>query len=211
MSTRVDGAADRGVLVDGPRHNGHMKERALLMSDPEVQTILDDSRTQFRRVMRPQPDHYPDRNLWAWKQWGKASAPTWGPYGTPGDRLWVRETWRDNRGRAVVYRANGTCGERPYGGRWKPSTQMPRKHSRLTLEVTDVRVERIQDISEADAVAEGAKTGESVPALINGKLGTATFFDPRYAFASAWDAVMARKGFPMQDNPWVWVVTFRRA
>lgn len=205
-----------------------MIERGILVSAPMVKAILAGTKTQTRRALRPQP---PDNACPPGWRWQVVPGGTWAPfdtgssrraftigrcrYGTPGDRLWVRETcsaFELPDGLDVVrYVADG--GTRPiedteaaaeawvklnhYGGRGKghvvPAIHMPRWASRITLEVTEVRVERLRAISEADAQAEGANdaTGShrehyaAIWAAINGP--------------GAWDA-----------NPWVWAVSFRR-
>jgi hypothetical protein len=134
------------------------------------------------------------------------------PYGLPGDRLWVRETfWRGYTGycepeagewtqvatRNIEYiEERHTSGYNRYGHymRKMPSIFMPRWASRLTLEVMSVRVERLNDITAEDAIAEGILVGPS-----EGK---------RYAFSQLWDSINAKRGYGWDVNPWVWVVTF---
>jgi hypothetical protein len=153
------------------------------------------------------------------------------PYGAPGDRLWVRETWALDPGshpddREVLYRAtdpgwddNGT------GLKWRPSILMPRWASRITLEITDVRVERVQDISDADIRAEGV-TAEAVRDLAGPtvKIGfTSTngardprglievpvgALDPRQLWQLGWTAINGAESW--DANPWLWCLTFRR-
>jgi hypothetical protein len=124
------------------------------------------------------------------------------PYGQPGDRLWVRETHMD-LGACALYRADpGAEAERALVAprqRWAPSTHMPRAASRITLEVTGVRVERLQDISEADAVAEGAPWAAcGAPQEGSHKAG----------FAQLWESINGPGSWAA--NPWVWVVAFKR-
>lgn len=131
------------------------------------------------------------------------------PYGQPGDRVWVRETWAiederalvTQRKDAVIYLATHS-GDRPWRGR--PAIHMPRWASRITLEIVSVRVERLQEISEADAIAEGAEVwsgketpwkGVCAPVIVH---GYATLWESING-AGSWDA-----------NPWVWVIEFRR-
>lgn len=151
------------------------------------------------------------------------------PYGQLGDRLWVRETffiddfryhkgplpkcWPDDLPKGdLYYRAEGTCCDQipecshDYGP-WpmRPSIHMPRWASRITLEITSVRIERVQDISEEDAKAEGATPHH---------LGNASFqmypTEPYQAgFARIWDSLNAERGFGWDANPWVWVIEFR--
>lgn len=131
------------------------------------------------------------------------------PYGQAGDRLWVRETFSvvpdhdEPAGHsAVLYRADG---HGPYG-KWRSSTQMPREASRIFLEVTGVRVERLHDIDEAGAVAEGAQRDEQ-PDTPNFTLHESTRV-ARFQYRSIWND--AKQGWSWECNPWVWVVEFRR-
>lgn len=135
------------------------------------------------------------------------------PYGQPGDRLWVRETWayaihamaaeRDEDG-PFVYAAVGTTQGR-LSDRWRPSIHMPRSACRLVLEVTRVRVERLQDISEADAMAEGCS-----PAWLDAADNTTVHAEApptyRQGFARLWREINGDGTWA--SNPWVWVVEF---
>ena len=148
-----------------------------------------------------------------------ANSPFRCPYGATGDRLWVREThamiWPDEcepediRDCNIEYRADGDpmrlAGEWPseFRGdpdvpRWRPSIHMPRWASRITLEVVDVRVERLQEITEADAVAEG----------VYGELGPLDI-TARPLFGSLWNNINAKRGYSWESNPWVWCVEFK--
>lgn len=138
------------------------------------------------------------------------------PYGQPGDRLWVRETWQV------------TCPETEYGGcspifqykadypgdggHWRSPIHMTRLASRITLEITAVRVERVQDISEEDARAEGISGPHDVGYSAYRMPGDSK---PRYSTATAafedyWDSLNAKRGYGWDANPWVWVIEFRR-
>lgn len=127
------------------------------------------------------------------------------PYGAPGDHLWVRETWDCVHYQGIdaaptyFYRADETDPERDALIRWRPSIHMPRTASRITLEITDVRVERLQHISEDDARAEGVGEGPQ-EGMVTG---------PVVAFADLWDSIHGPDAW--LKNPWVWVVEFRRA
>jgi hypothetical protein len=146
------------------------------------------------------------------------------PYGVPGDRLWVRETfqgpmWEEgtwdpdtdhHKPEFCEYRADG--GPMPeyvdfednlHQG-WKPSIHMPRWASRITLEVTGVRVERLQEISQADAEAEGIDFLRHVP-------DADETLTPRELYMCLWDGLKPSAGAAWPDNPWVWVVEFKRA
>lgn len=146
------------------------------------------------------------------------------PYGAKGHRLWVRETWAVRSlpsGLWVEYKADGDNIPLPgpdehdirdEGGKvdlaryatpadhWRPSIHMPRWASRIDIEITGVRVERVQDISEEDAIAEGIPPWDRDP---NGVV-------PRIGFASLWDSINGERGYGWDANPWVWVVEFRR-
>lgn len=207
-----------------------MKERPILFSAPMVRAILDGRKTQTRRYLTS------DTNFTC-AELTKLKCR----YGVPGDRLWVRETWcavlprKDggleyNGARLVTppdgesvelwYRADGELGPISClfddGPRWRPSLHMPRWASRLTLEVTSVRVERLQDISEEDAKAEGvtplASIGESQPILDTPRRGRTHGTHPHVlAFGVLWDTLNGKRpGCAWQDNPWVWAVSFRR-
>lgn len=123
----------------------------------------------------------------------------------PGDKLWVKETWQTtdetiNESPGVVYRATDHGWESMEGWRWRPSIFMPRWASRLTLEITDVRAQRVQDISESDAESEGVTLKP-----IDHRPGWAY----RTAFEELWDSINAARGYGWQANPWVWVISFR--
>jgi hypothetical protein len=136
------------------------------------------------------------------------------PYGDVGDRLWVRETWAEVNGGAF-YKADEPWPE-AYGPepKWKPSIHMPRWASRIILEVTDVRVERVQDTTEEDAKAEGVESlGPSIGAehgFVDDSGRTHGTHPYTLAFACLWDEINADRGFPWRDNPWVWCLTFKR-
>jgi len=130
------------------------------------------------------------------------------PFGAVGDRLWVRETWAEAGGSAPelqLYRANYPAHvPSKYENvppaesiRWRPSIHMPRRASRITLEITGVRVERLNDISEDDAKAEGAPTECCV-------IGDKHFL----GFRSLWRSIYGADSW--QANPWVWVIDFKR-
>lgn len=206
-----------------------------------ILAILAGTKGQTRRIVKPQPNdpnnlrivnegrvHYtrphgdslidearatPGYQVLTCAEW-LATKPC--PYGRPGDRLWVRETWavrgiahgmkpsqaakiasRD----AWCYAADDATG---WQHGWKPSIHMPRAASRITLEITDVRCERLQDISEADAVAEGAEAIE-----VGGEDGVSmSDFSHREGYAKLWDQIHGPGSWA--SNPWVWAITFKR-
>ena len=224
------------------------KDRPILFSAPMVRALLDGSKTQTRRVVKPQPPNVADGACWieingmpAW-QWVAngdeqdiiASAKTFVcPYGQPGDRLWVREThfafgrwetrFNDKKGRdewsfvditqecgrQYSYPATGPRGvahKRDSGitPTWweRPSIFMPRAASRITLEITGVRVKRLQDISDSDALAEGIDAGESLPMGCTKDAG-------RAAYSALWESINGPDSWAA--NPWVWVIEFKKA
>lgn len=195
------------------------KERPILFSGAMVRAILDGRKTQTRRVVKPQPEVSEQGNLmgeWLAKPLDGLLLPrvqditVHCPYGQPGDRLWVRETWGFNpdfpgiHGHAC-YRADP--GHDYDGIKWKPSIHMPRAVCRLKLEITGVRVERLNDCSHADAVAEGIApelegwTDYSNPSC-------QMCLDPIDSYRSLWDEINGAGAWAA--NPWVWVVEFKR-
>jgi len=197
-----------------------MSEKPILFNGKMVRAILEGRKTQTRRVIKPQPVYDSFIHLGAgisglWRGYpADQTIPIWEaycPYGRPGDQLWVRETFcpvddREFGGKEWVdYRATPKySSEHPAGWeiepgnpnalKWKPSIFMPRKFSRIQLEITGVRVERIQEITDEDIVAEGG--------CIYGA-GAWEWFIP------LWDGINAKRGFSFESNPWVWVVEFR--
>ena len=201
------------------------KERPIIFSAPMVRALLAGEKTQTRRVVKMKPhqqiEERDDGAPWPWMYDNERDAEAWlvCPYGQPGDRLWVRESWSpdppdvDGWG----YTAWAGCREGQIAGvperfrhprfcnyaadwlhgpiRWTPSIHMPRWASRITLEVISVRVERLQDISEADAAAEGVHTDPDCPA-----------YD---AYQALWEQINGKGSW--DANPWVWVIDFRRA
>jgi len=202
-----------------------MKERPILFSAPMVRAILDGSKTQTRRVIKaqPNPGEWPLLDIAIDMRGNRVGAAVWWmdennqhgderlcPYGQPGDRLWVRETFTATRDReTIIYRADPLYADMLRGdlGRdwaWTSSIHMPRWASRILLEVTGVRVERIQDISEEDAKAEGASpTLTSLDATQFGAVGTC-----REGFRQIWESINGEKSW--DANPWVWVIEFKR-
>jgi len=223
------------------------RERPILFSGPMVRALLDGRKTQTRRVVKPQPTELPylgkpglhwtkwkaPRDLgkplggFVWQQEEPCRFPT--PYGQPGDRLWVRETFihewpdmdrpedEDEYRRWIVPHYAATDPkpdlvdqntERPIG--WRPSIYMPRWACRLELELTEVRVQRLQDISEEDATAEGA---DHELAFLEGLTGGASWPERgnRMWFRALWDSLNAERGYGWNANPFVWALTVKRA
>lgn len=213
------------------------KERPILFSGAMVRAILDGHKTQTRRALKPQPPgattsvrvfHHPDPRPHFWANDG-ASMLDWVkacPYGDVGDRLWVRETWQHSNDPFGPYEPNcmvfhradylddplGPDLERsPDGIRrtWRPSIHMPRSACRLVLEVTGVRVERLNDCSEEDARAEGITDGGCTQCGNAEPCGCPSPSpDARESYAHLWEQINGTGSW--SANPWVWVVEFRR-
>lgn len=191
-----------------------MKESPMLFSAPMVRATRADLKTKTRRVIKPQPTEQPF-NIEGTDQWAPPDprdpdAPDWSraircPYGVAGDRLWGRETFYQNGAGDFIYRANYDAGSFNYDlTGWRPSIFMPRVASRLLLEIVSIGVERVQEISEADAIAEGIPF-EGV-AIARGNERP----NPIPVFARLWDTINAKRGYPWESNCWVWVVEFKR-
>jgi len=215
-----------------------VKERPILFNGEMVRAVLDDRKTQTRRVIKPWQEDTPviacERSahpgLWRIELLNPDDQRPYEqlrrcPYGQPGDHLWVRETWgslgadhlkavdgrKPQQGDWLVYRANPADdyqwgSDKPSQGSfvWRPSIHMPRWASRIDLEITDVRVERVQEISETDAEAEGIRVE-----LINQTEGIFGY-QHRIRFNTLWDSINAKRGYGWETNPWVWVIEFRR-
>lgn len=189
-----------------------MTERPIIFSAPMVRALLAGTKTQTRRVVKlPQMIEEPgdpDATRVAWLSPSNAEPGWYGwmteypnegaahircPYGAPGDRLWVRETWADCGDMVRYYATDDVHHLR----RKRSSIHMPRWASRITLEVTAIRVERLQEISRGDAMAEGCP----FPNMAKGD-------DPRKWYADLWDQINGSGSW--EANPWVWVVDFKR-
>lgn len=187
---------------------GEVKERGMIFNDEMVRAILGGNKTQTRRIVEE-------------KFYGRAVAAELlakhCPYGQPGDRIWVRETYRVHGNATdvatLVYRASvrnswteqthrvpvEVC-NKPVSEKWTPSIHMPRWASRILLEITDVRVERLHDMSEADAKAEGA-----TPATYKITPSEAVY---RVGFGDIWRSIYGQDNW--LSNPLVWVIEFKR-
>ena len=201
-----------------------MKEKPILFNGEMVRAVLGGRKVQTRRTMSPQPKGevetdktylredtegnliychpVPDTDVLDCKS----------PYGKVGDHLWVREIWTDYLNKEplsyTLYRADfplcWDAEDTEHGGdveiqaeeiKWSPSIHMPRKASRINLEITGIRVERLQEITEEGAKAEGEFTG-----VIYGS----------HSFKDLWDSLYAKRGLSWESSPWVWVVEFKR-
>lgn len=193
------------------------KQRPILFSGPMVRALLAGTKTQTRRVVKSQPSDshiggascYAEQGEWVWLDGYDGSIVSrMGrcPYGAPGDTLWVRETWlRDIYTGGFQYFADHPA---PSGPKWKPSIHMPRWASRITLEVTGVRVERLHDISEADARAEGIvpfRDGHGWHTE-EGRHYAGSAID---AYLNLWAEINGEES--AKANPFVWSIEFRKA
>lgn len=218
-----------------------MKERPILFSGSMVRALLDGSKRQTRRVCKPAqfyslstvvevPDPMERGQVYNGSHFGDEDGEVQFacPYGGRGDRLWVRETFCKIIGQSggwieTDFQATYTHGFRLGDSiglkkRWTPSIHMPRDASRITLEITSVRVERLQDISEADAMAEGIvecpiPADDEGPRRIgymvgpdDGKSGLSV--TPIHAYRDLWESINGADSWGA--NPWVWVIDFRR-
>lgn len=206
-----------------------MKERPILFSAPMVRAIMEGRKTQTRRVVKPQPtfervECYGDS--WAWAKGkdnfsGVTTEQLTGPAGLlhetrcpfrKGNKLWVKETYGPCDG-GFCYRASEAEGVKPEDGKWHPSIFMFREASRITLEITEVRVERLQEISARDCVEEGIDFKkhecECDTCARSTKLCPATSSSLIMEYSELWDSIN-RKKYPWAKNPWAWAITFKR-
>lgn len=208
-----------------------MRERPILFNDAMVRAILDGSKWQTRRPVKLGAEAMAYVNSFRSPITRDSRVMSWCPFGAPGDLLWVRECFALGRvfdeSRAaelpiterdvpVWFRADGGADESwSNRGKWRPSIHMPRWASRLTLRVADVRVERVQDITEEDARAEGVRKDDAAVVIdADGKIRSDLSHTYRGAFAAAWDSIYGKRDPSTPEswtaNPWVWVVSFER-
>jgi len=218
-----------------------MKERPILFNAEMVRAILEGRKTQTRRVMKPQPKERTLTMFWNERSWWKCDLNVeCSPYGKVGDRLWVRETFAQGKLVAgdsiegsnppyfieqmgsdkeddLVYRADTfklsdyeVDPEQPVI--WKPSIHMPRWASRINLKITDIRVERVQDIKTDGVWAEGLNKEEYEDWLEDvmciGVPDGTTYEQPIDLFHNLWNFINGKRGYGWDENPWVWVVEF---
>jgi hypothetical protein len=183
---------------------GNRKEGAgmkpILFQTDMVKAILEGRKTQTRRVMGCSGALYPNETVADWVVRWKVK-----PRYQVGDILWVRETWTlmeptCNEGPGFyLYKADEpVCENSPWFSKWHPSIYMPKEAARIFLEVTDVRVERVNDISEEDAKSEGCD-----------KL-LMTTSSAKNNFMNLWNRINERRGYGWETNPWVWVISFKK-
>lgn len=213
----------------------NVRERPILFSGAMVRAIVADEKTQTRRVIKPiprlirvdEPPDVPERTE-HWTIPNRCDGTWINPFGQRGDRLWVRETFMGPDhigdgdqgvvGFGLLYQADnqfrrfGSCGcEGRCGGvriehPWKPSIHMRREYSRITIEITDVGVQRIQNITREDAIAEGCPGWAAQDHLTMEWDGEY----PEQEYERLWNNLNAKRGFGWDANPWVWVLSFNR-
>lgn len=209
-----------------------MTDRPILFNAPMVRALLAGTKTQTRRIVKPQPSFQEvgfvggmllgfkkrkGNGFWLWPN-ARERIIAECPYGQPGDRLWVKE--KTHRRPMLNFLTGEPLDEKYDGGAYSadyadvltpeefdiawwysrstcPSIHMPRVFSRITLDITEVRVERLQDISRGDAMEEGCP----FPNMAAGP-------DPRQWYAELWDSINGPGSWEV--NPWVWVVAFKR-
>lgn len=191
-----------------------MAEKPILFNTEMVKAILEDRKTQTRRLVKPKHRSAAGFNVCFSKATGEITGvydfdedermyddPTQAPF-QPGDVLWVRETWTEMP-YGFAYRADG---EEPDGwdgnDHWYPSIHMPKEAARLFLRVTGVRCERLQEITSGQAVAEGIQSNLRSPSEAA---------DALIAFEALWNSTVrqdAMKRWGWNANPWVWVIEF---
>lgn len=209
-----------------------MKESPIIFNEEMVLAILDGRKTQTRRIIKPSrgqewlsdellqsskpsvltPSHvtkpsndygvqllHPNGGPLGWVKF---------PFGQIGDQLWVKETWHggDDTLENVFYKASDRCFLK-YGVcqcSWRPSIFMPRKFSRITLQITNVRVQKLQDITEADCHKEGVE-GHGVSPMSIDQIPVAIA-----NFKALWNSIYGQFEFAWSKNPWVWVIEFKR-
>lgn len=202
-----------------------MSERGMIFNAEMVNAILSGRKTQTRRPIKWKQTRFTeigereDGSNWPWSEDTEKVCDYWHPcpFGAVGDRIWVRETWAEAGASAPdlkLYRANYPAHVPTHyenvppaeDVRWTPSIHMPRWASRITLEITDVRVERVQDISQIDAIAEGGPPDHPSFSKISREMGFSDW--PRSWFAQTWWGIYGREAW--NTNPWVWVIEFKR-
>lgn len=197
------------------------KERPIIFSADMVRAILEGRKTQTRRLLKPQPrqievgwkygKNYKNLALGTATPANDIFYPYECPYGLPGDLLWVRETWQKF---ADEYAYFATDIDVFSETKWHPSIHMPRAAARILLEITDIRIERLNDITEADAIAEGinSTTPNSGPNKYYDNYHTGRWMDkeflnnPILSFRTLWEKINGPGSW--EANPWVWVITF---
>lgn len=198
-----------------------VKEHPIIFSTDMVKALLEGRKTQTRRILNPQPyskvsgikltdyeiSHFTLENHPGWVKYG-LNKNLKCRFGKPGDLLWVRETWKKNvipMGWPYHYYEDDSVFTNKDNEKWKPSIHMPKEAARIWLEVKDIRIERLNEISEADAFAEGIE--------VTSHYKNAVACNPKRPFNAItgymylWEAI---NGFDSwNSNPWIWAITFK--
>lgn len=180
-----------------------MKERPILFSTEMVQAILEGRKTQTRRIFKFPVNWKPEDDGWDWAALQEFHPECFRKYDV-GDMLWVRETHLfyndENANDAVLYKAEPDAEEFSFGlfenkPKWRPSIHMPKEAARIWLEITDIRVERLQDISEGDVKAEGVLPAKCCDSYYHG-------------FSILWQSIKGEESW--RQDPFVWVIKFKK-
>jgi len=215
-----------------------VKERPILFNAEMVRAILDGRKTQTRRVVKPQPNSVVTKALKdgfaAFFQRGGVVGHFRCPHGKPGDRLWVRETWQgvsdDESWKhikecKILYKATDEhpgfdaaqyaesrgfeCPDDDVSYQWQPSIHMPRWASRINLEITGVRVERLGEISEEDAQSEGVRAYDPPAYFTRAQWSESPEGKDDWEFRAGFAEIRHSVHGDWSKNPWVWVIKFR--
>lgn len=203
-----------------------MKERPILFNTDMVRAILEGRKTETRRIVKfkdlpLEPLHH---NIWKSQSgWQDGDMKIKCPYGQVGNRLWVRETYHfvaENyqieeykkglvckNDLSLIYRTD-LPNHKIIDGGWTPSIFMPHWASRITLEITEIKVERVQDITEEGARAEGI-IYENIHDAVHNLKNPIPYSPWVGGFAQLWNSINKKRGFSWESNPWVWVVKFK--
>ena len=194
-----------------------ISEKPIIFNQEMVKAILEGRKTQTRRIIKPQPKYIQKLNDDRYEtsiDGGFDNDVNYikSPYQI-GQKLWVRETFFVEN-TCCYYKANWDFDKSTGKEKWKPSIFMPKKYARIWLEVADVRVNRIQNISESDSIKEG------IP-LVHNSYGLDRYgiwINKKYIsnesaatiFMCLWDSINEKRGYSWKSNPWVWVIEFKR-
>lgn len=206
-------------------------EHPILFSGPMMRAVLEGRKTQTRRVVKGTALGWLAPNMFD-PSFVASPENNLCPYGQPGDLLWVRETWGAwpslSGGielESLRFRADGEYQNEYNAWQWRPSIHMPRSVCRLTLRITEERVQRVQEITEEEAKAEGVEKGaeplhlSEQGAIAEGENGIRVaqlIANPpvvvsyRIGFRKTWDSINAKRGYSWDSNPWVWAISFEK-
>ncbi len=190
-----------------------MKERPITFNEEMIKAILEEKKTQTRRPIKPQPEHK-QKSIYC-------------PYGKIGDKLWVKEKHKlqaTEDGWLVMYSDGkillSPCDVDPWtdeiwfedmeNQNWRSPIFMPRWASRIILKITNIRVEKLQNITEKDFYAEGGFFKEKKPGFSAWHIAGYSSSTNKNAFKELWNSIYAKKGFGWNSNPWVWVIEFKK-